>query len=105
MAEPLHVGNCDVVDAARLANACSAVAVAIAAARYIERDGPAAAVGTDRGTAVEQAVDEKLEIADMLGTAVADAVDGDSAKELAKDNGSAPADGYMEARNRPFGMT
>lgn len=50
-------------------------------------------------------MDEKLEIADMLGTAVVDAVDGDSAKELAKDNGSAPADGYMEARNRPFGMT
>jgi hypothetical protein len=85
-----------------------AVAVAVVVNRIgsdtLEMDSPA--VGREQRTAVEEAADVDVEVADMRSdTAVVEAVGNDSAMELAKDNGPALAAGYIEARNTPFGRT
>lgn len=86
----------------------SAAVVAVAAAELsdsdnLERDSPAE---FDRGIAVEEVADEDSGVADMIqDTAVEEAADSESAKELAKGSLSVPAVGYIEARNTPFGKT
>lgn len=61
------------------------------------KDRPA--VGMGLRTAVEEAADVDVEVDDMR----CDTAGSDSAMELAKDNVPAPAAGYIEARNTPFG--